>query len=462
MNDNFPAFYRTTREALEIPDNFWDAVYEDPAFREEMKARILADVASEEPGRMYWEDIPITRKGEQTTFVSARNVKVPGKPLMISTVWDITERIHAEHERQKFFLLAESSSEFIGMCDLEMQPIYVNPAGVRMVGLPDMAAACRIKVQDYFFPEDQAFIENEFFPRVLREGHGDVEIRLRHFESGEPLWFYYFLFSVHDAAGEVIGWATVSHDITERKRAQEEQERLQAQLTQAQKMESVGRLAGGVAHDFNNMLTIILGRTELMLMRAAPDDSQRASLEEIQKAAQRSADLTRQLLAFSRKQTIAPKVLALNVTIEGMLKLLQRLIGENIDLAWMPVSNLWPVKVDPAQIDQILANLCVNARDAIAGVGKITIETGNVVFDEAYCARHVGYVPGDFVLLAVSDNGCGMDAETLSHLFEPFFTTKAMGKGTGLGLAIVYGIVKQNNGFVNVYSEPGHGTSFKI
>jgi len=182
----------------------------------------------------------------------------------------------------------------------------------------------------------------------------------------------------------------------------------------------------------------------------------------IQHAAERSAGLTRQLLAFARKQTVAPKIIDLNETVEGMLKMLHRLIGEDIDLLWKPGGNLSPVKVDPSQIDQILANLCVNARDAITSMGKITIETDVVLFDEAYCATHAGFVPGEYVLLAVSDNGCGMDQETTSHLFEPFFTTKEQGKGTGLGLASVYGAVKQNNGFINVYSEPGHGTTVKI
>ena len=194
-------------------------------------------------------------------------------------------------------------------------------------------------------------------------------------------------------------------------------------------MESVGRLAGGVAHDFNNMLGVILGHTELALDQLSPTEPLHAELEEIAKAAQRSADLTRQLLAFARKQTVSPKVLDLNETVGGMLKLLLRLIGEDIDLVWMPGQGLWPVKMDPAQTDQILANLCVNARDAIAGVGRITIETQNVTFDADVQAPNAACVPGDYVLLAVSDDGCGMDAETASHIFEPFFTTKELGKG---------------------------------
>lgn len=251
-------------------------------------------------------------------------------------------------------------------------------------------------------------------------------------------------------------------DITELRQAEEEREKLQAQLNQAQKMESVGRLAGGVAHDFNNMLQVILGHTELALVQMEPGQAIAADLQEIKKAAERSADLVRQLLAFARKQTISPRVLDLNETVESTLKMLRRLIGEDIDLAWLPGSGLARVKMDPGQIDQILANLAVNARDAIAGVGKLTIETGMVTLDQTYCATHAGFKTGDFVQLVVSDNGCGMGAETMSHLFEPFFTTKAVGRGTGLGLATIYGIVKQNDGFINAYSEPGQGTSFRI
>jgi len=241
-----------------------------------------------------------------------------------------------------------------------------------------------------------------------------------------------------------------------------DEKKLEAQLMQAQKTEAVGQLAGGVAHDFNNLLTVIIGNTEMALMDVASSDPLYARLQNVDNAARRSADLTRQLLAFARKQSISPKVLNLNETVSGMIEMLRRLIGENIDLAWRPWVELWPVKIDPTQIDQVLANLSVNARDAIAGVGKVTVETGNIAFDEDYCATHPDSMPGEYVFLAVSDDGSGMDQETRAHLFEPFFTTKGVGKGTGLGLATVYGIVKQNDGFINVYSEPGQGTTFKI
>ena len=254
----------------------------------------------------------------------------------------------------------------------------------------------------------------------------------------------------------------IATDISMLKKMELEHNRVEEQLRQAQKMESVGRLAGGVAHDFNNMLQAILGHMDLALTQVDPDQPIFADLQQIKRAAERSADLVRQLLAFARKQTISPKVLDLNDTVDGTLKMLRRLIGEDIDLVWLPGHGLWQVKVDPGQIDQILANLAVNARDAIAGVGKITIETDNVTLDEVYCGEHVGFKAGKYVLLAVSDDGMGMDQTVLEHLFEPFFTTKAVGKGTGLGLATVYGIVKQNEGFINVYSEPSRGTTIKI
>lgn len=266
----------------------------------------------------------------------------------------------------------------------------------------------------------------------------------------------------HEECGvqkEIEGSFTIegfTMDITDQRKVEE-------QFRQAQKMESVGRLAGGVAHDYNNMLSVIIGYTELALDEVSPSDPIYRKLQEILKAGRRSAEVTRQLLAFARKQTIAPKVLDLNATVEGMLNMIRRLIGEDIDLAWLPSKvPLWPVKMDTSQLDQILANLCINARDAIAGVGKITIETGTTTFDREYCDDHPGFIPGEFLRLAVSDNGSGMDQKIQEKLFEPFFTTKGVGKGTGLGLATIYGIVKQNSGFINVYSEPGKGSTFKI
>jgi PAS domain S-box-containing protein len=266
---------------------------------------------------------------------------------------------------------------------------------------------------------------------------------------------------MYDDKGNIIGVLGIGHDITDRKLVEEEKFKLELQLHQAQKMESVGSLAGGVAHDFNNKLSVILGCTYLATSEPDPAKVQ-SFLEEIRKAAEQSADLTRQLLAFARKQTIMPKVLNLNETVTSTLQMLNRLIGENIPLTWQPGADLWLLNFDPSQVDQILANLCVNARDSITGSGKITIETGNSTIDEDYCAQYGDAVPGEYVRLAVSDNGCGMENEIQSRIFEPFFTTKEVGKGTGLGLATVFGIVKQNSGFINVNSELGLGTTFTI
>ncbi|BBO68020.1 hypothetical protein DSCA_19500 [Desulfosarcina alkanivorans] len=213
---------------------------------------------------------------------------------------------------------------------------------------------------------------------------------------------------------------------------------------------------------FRNMLGVILGRAELAMHGMDQDHAFYETLEEIQNAAKRSADITRQLLAFARKQTIAPRKIDLNAIIEEMFSMMQRLIGENINMSWVPGENLWPVKIDPAQVHQVLANLCVNARDAIDGVGRVAIETKNIILDDTYCAMNEGFRPGEYAQLSISDDGCGMDRKTQSRIFEPFFTTKQLGKGTGLGLSTIYGIVKQNGGFINVYSEPGRGTTFRI
>jgi PAS domain S-box-containing protein len=370
------------------------------------------------------------------------------------TVEKRTEQLARSEEL--FRALFEQASDGIFFLDARGSVVMANESFAKLHGYT-VAEMLRLGLDGLDVKGTAQFSER--FNRVMDGEHLTFEVE--HFHKDGHIFPLEVTMNLISTGNEQLIIA-IHRDISERKRAEEEREKLQAQFNQAQKMESVGRLAGGVAHDFNNMLGIILGNTEMALELLAPAQPLHAHLEEIRKAAERSADLTRQLLAFARKQTIAPKVLDLNEIVEGMLRMLLRLIGEDINLAWLPGKNLWPVKVDSSQIDQILANLCVNARDAIAGVGKVTIETGNTVFDEAFCANRAGFVPGEYVLLAVSDDGCGMDKKILEKLFEPFFTTKEMGKGTGLGLATVYGIVRQNNGFVNVYSEPGQGTTFKI
>ncbi|MDF1614465.1 hybrid sensor histidine kinase/response regulator [Desulfurivibrio dismutans] len=261
---------------------------------------------------------------------------------------------------------------------------------------------------------------------------------------------------IRDEEGNITGVVLVFSDQTEAYAIRET-------MQKSQRLESMGRLAGGVAHDFNNMLAVIIGYAQVLQLRLPPDDPRQGEIGEIIAAGRRSADLVRQLLAFARKQTIIPKVLTINEEIDGTLKMLARLIGEHITLSWHPGDDLWPVYLDPGQLDQILANLAVNARDAVGdGPGEITITTRNVEIDEEFCLFCPDARPGCYVLLEVRDNGCGMDGETLGRIFDPFYTTKEMGKGTGLGLATVYGIVQQNKGFLEVFSSPGHGSTFRI
>ncbi|MDZ4183897.1 MAG: PAS domain S-box protein, partial [Desulfuromonadales bacterium] len=706
MNDNFPAFYRTSRAALTSTDAFWEAVYEDPAFRAEMKERVLDDCASGDPARMHWVDVPITRNGERTTYIEARNIPVPEQKLMISTVWDVTGRKEAEKGQEQFFRFFQTSADLMCLADPHGCFLKTNRAFTETLGYSEEELLSR-PFLEFIHPDDQQTTLDELVVQLqrgytnnfhnrylckdgsvkwlswrvsfdkddgiayatardvtakkkmetaLRENEERMTLALQagnmglydldvqsgkavvnaeyalmlgydpsdfyetnekwierlHPEDREPVAAVYqayvrgeipeykveFRQKTRDGKwkwilsygrimkravdGTPLRMLGVHVDISERKEAEEalregkeqlrvifdasqagiilvspqgeilfansrmaelfgmplekligssyaehlhpseakagdermqqlirgeiqsvanerhyrradgtdfwgflsgkrlenpdgslralvgiiadltEQRRLQEQLSQAHKIESVGRLAGGVAHDFNNMLGVIIGHAQLARMKETLSPRMAEHLEQIEEAAERSSDIARQLLAFARKQTATPLILDLNETVAGMLKILTRLIGENIDLAWFPAESLWRVKMAPAQIDQILANLCINARDAIVGTGRISIETRNQMIDATFAARHTGLVAGDYVLLTVSDNGCGMEKETIRNIFEPFFTTKEVGKGTGLGLATVYGIVKQNDGFIDVYSEAGQGTTFKI
>jgi len=267
---------------------------------------------------------------------------------------------------------------------------------------------------------------------------------------------------IQNAEGKVTGIHAVIRDITERKQMEQEKKNLEEQLRQSQKMEAIGRLAGGIAHDFNNLLTVIKGYGQLSLLELKEGDPLRGNLEEIQKSSERAADLTRQLLAFSRRQVMEMKVLDLNTILQNLDKMLRRVIGEDIELVTLLTGGLGRVKIDPGQIEQVVMNLAVNARDAMPSGGKLTIETANVELDEHYARNHIDVEPGRYVMLSVSDTGVGITPEVRDRIFEPFFTTKEKGKGTGLGLSTVYGIVKQSGGNIWVYSEPGHGTTFKI
>ncbi len=375
---------------------------------------------------------------------------------------EVSERKSAEKALRdsegRYRLLFESNPLPMWVYDLEtLAFLAVNEAAERRYGFSS-EEFLRMTIKDIRPPEDVARLLSSLPARAdgLSEGSTwrhrkkdgtliDVEI------TSYPLNFA-------GRQAELV----LANDITERKEAEEALRRSESQLRQALKMEAVGKLAGGIAHDFNNLLTAITGQSEMCLRRLAPDDPIYGRIEEIKKAGDRAAVLTRQLLAFSRKQILQPEVIDLNHVVFEVSKMLQRLIGEDIDLLMGLGADLGRVKADPNQLEQVLMNLTVNARDAMPKGGKLTIETSNVQLSEAFAGRHLSVPPGDYVMLAVSDTGCGMDATTQARIFEPFFTTKEVGKGTGLGLATVYGIVKQSGGSLWVYSEVGQGTTFKI
>ncbi len=383
-----------------------------------------------------------------------------GKTVKIYGVnQDITYRKRKEEasrkEKEKYKAILQTAANGFWLTNLDGKLLEINDAYCRMSGYSrNELLMMQIPQLEGHLGPDEVAAKIEL---VLRQGYDRFETRHRH-KRGH---LYDVEVSVQHLAIEDGRLVIFLRNIDQMKKAEKEKRQLQAQLMHAQKMESVGRLAGGVAHDFNNMLSVILGYGELALELSDPSQMH-AALREIIKAAKRSADITQQLLAFARKQPIAPKVIDLNGIVTGLLKMIQRLIGEDIHLTWRREKNLCPIKMDPSQIDQILVNLCVNARDAIQGVGNITIETSRVLVEKDATREHLDIRPGEFVLLTVSDDGEGMNKDTLQNVFEPFYTTKGEGKGTGLGLSMVYGIVKQNGGFIDVDSAPNTGSTFSI
>jgi PAS domain S-box-containing protein len=368
---------------------------------------------------------------------------------------DITASREAESAVHKFQSLVEQSSDFIGIGDLQGDPIYINTAGRRLVGLSAEQDLRAIKAVDFYFPEDlpgMAAIQSG----MDRRGQWAGELRLRHFRTGKavPVWLNVFLLK-DPGTGDPIAFATVTRDLSQLKDTEEH-------LRQAQKMEAIGKLAGGIAHDFNNLLTGINGFAELAMASPRVDGELREYLDEIRKSGERAALLTNQLLAYSRKQILAPKVINLNSVLTDMQGLLVRLIGEDIELKAALEPELGSIRADPGQVQQIILNLALNARDAMPDGGSLILETANVILDERFLATHLENKPGPYVMLSVRDSGIGMAPELLSRVFEPFFTTKPVGKGTGMGLSSVYGIVKQSDGAIDVDSEPGKGSNFKI
>ncbi len=411
--------------------------------------------ALQENEYIRYEDLPLeTFDGRPIAVEFVSNVYLVDHSKVIQcNVRDITARKRAEAEHKRLMAAIEQVEEAIVMTDAKGIIQFVNPAFERTTGYSQEEAVGKSPRILKSGQQDESFYRNLW---DTISGGRTWEGRMVNKRKDGTLYTEESTVSpVRNASGQIVNYVGVKRDITV-------ELRLAAESQQARKMEAVGLLAGGVAHDYNNMLGVILGYTELAMKKVEAAQPLHGDLQHILNAARRSADITRQLLAFARKETIVPVALDLNGSVERILDMLRRLIREDINLAWLPAVGSCPVKMDPIQVEQILINLCLNARDAIPGVGKVTIETGRFVADEEYCADHVGFVPGKYVLLAVSDDGDGMDRNTLDHIFDPFFTTKGVGRGTGLGLSMVYGIVNQNNGLINVYSEPGKGSTFRI
>jgi len=475
-------------------------IWADPAERDRLVEKLL------EHGS--FRDEPIKFKTSTGSIVdalwSAETINLDDRPVMLSMLYDMTSQKKMEdalrQSEQRLSLALDAVSDGVWDLRTDINQVYFSPRWYTMLGYEPYEMPQSYKTwQSLIHPDDLAKAENTVSRHLKLATPFEVEFRMKT-KQGDYKWILDRGKTVEmDGSGNTLRMLGTHIDITRRKHAEqqlresEEKYRKIAEnvtdvvwttdidlnttfvspsvhklLGQSPeehmriKMESVGRLAGGVAHDFNNMLSIINGYAELSIDLLDPVQPVYEYVREIHTAAKRSADIVRQLLAFARQQTINPVQLDLNDTIAGLLKMLQRLIGENIELCWHPAGNLWPVKIDPSQINQIMANLAVNARDAISDVGKIIIKTQNVIIDEQYCRLYSYFVAGRYVMISVNDNGCGMEKEVEDNLFEPFFTTKEKGRGTGLGLSTIYGIVKQNNGFINVYTEPGKGTTFKI
>ncbi len=358
----------------------------------------------------------------------------------------------ADEQRLQLAAIVESSEDAIIGCSLAGHVTIWNRGAERLFGYSAEEVIGEITTTNprLHWPEELKALKR------VRKGESIPPFEtVRRRKDGTEVHVSVSISPIRERDGRIVGASLICRDVSERKR-------LERQVVQSQKMEAIGQLAGGVAHDFNNLLTIINGYSELLLNRLPAGDPMRQILGEINRAGERAGALTRQLLAFSRQQVLEPKVLDLNAVVSDTEKMLRRLIGEDVILTYVPSPTAQPVKVDPGQMEQILMNLAVNARDAMPQGGRITIETRSVTLDEQYAQSHPDARPGRYALLAISDTGFGMDDATKARIFEPFFTTKGPGKGTGLGLATVYGIVKQSGGCIEVSSELGRGTTFKI
>ncbi|HLX62051.1 MAG TPA: PAS domain S-box protein [Planctomycetota bacterium] len=456
VNPKMAELFETTAEDLTTHPLYDFCLPED---REKIRTNIQKRLSGEVQSIRY--RLHALRKDGRVmqADVHGSRAEYRGRPAVMGTLLDITHRAASEaalrESEERFRQLAASIDEVFWMTDPAKNcMVYISPGYEKIWGrtcqrlydsprdwLDAIHPDDRQRVLDAAVTKQEAGIYDEKY-RIVRP-------------DGAVRWIHDRAFPVRDAGGNVIRIAGVAKDITT-------EMQLGAQLRQSQKLEAIGLLAGGIAHDFNNLLTVINGRSDMLLSRLKPDDSARRELELIRSTGERAANLTRQLLAFGRKQVLQPKALNLNSIAESMDRLLRRLLTEELHFVTVLDPNLKLVMADPSQIEQVIMNIAVNARDAMSAGGTLTLETKNAELDESYARMHANVAPGKYVMLAISDTGCGMSEEVKARIFEPFFTTKEQGRGTGLGLSTVYGIVNQSNGHIQVYSEAGKGTSFKI
>ncbi len=390
--------------------------------------------------------------------ISSQEVDFRGTKARLVLALDVTARVHAEEDVQRFVSLVENSGDFIAMASLDWQVVYLNKAGRELVGLASEELGSGVAVADLWDGDTRAVVDADVLPRIASGQSWTFDGRLRHARTGEPLDVECSAFGIRDApTGRVLAGAFVLRDLTQRMRVEEH-------LRQAQRMEAIGRVAGGVAHEVNNMMTVILGFCTFLSRSMADEDARQEDVGQIARAADRAADVSRQLLAYSRRQLLQPQVLELNAVLLDMESVLRRLMGEDRELVFRLAPQLGWVKTDRAQFEQVIINLALNARDAMAQGGRLAFETATVVLSGDDGHRHPGTLvrPGVYIMVSVSDSGRGMDPTTQAQIFEPFFTTKPVGHGTGLGLSTAYGIIKQSDGYIWVYSEPGQGSTFRV
>jgi two-component system, cell cycle sensor histidine kinase and response regulator CckA len=396
------------------------------------------------------------RRSDQASIeleVNGTRTQLNGKPAIIGSLLDITERRRAEEELSKLWRAVEQSPVSVVITDLTGKIEYVNPRFSEVTGYSETELVGQNPRILKSGSMDRDFYQNLWQTISSgREWHGELHNKKK---NGDLFWESGSISAVKNSEGRITHFVAVKEDVTERKQSFD-------QLRQVQKMEAIGQLAGGIAHDFNNLLTIINGYSTLLIRGLESGTAMRKEAEQILRAGERAADLTRQLLSFSRRQILEPKVLNINLQVQSVEKMLRRLIGEHIELVTNLSDDIGFIKIDPGQVEQIIMNLVVNARDASETGGQIAIETGNCDLDDSFSQQHPGSVAGSYVRITVRDRGFGMTEEVKRRLFEPFFTTKEMGRGTGLGLATVYGIVKQSGGYIDVTSQPDQGASFDI